>query len=193
MNYYQCNRIQGEFGSTQKIVIDGVTFDDKPFYEHHFNSRTSSPTLKWNWKSKCMPKIKFFIWLLVKDKGHTWNMLTRNQYLELGYNCVLRNRGLEETLAHLIFGCPFSTNCWYDLGNLLEDKMEIHDKKVQAKAIFSMSILHGNFLYKKQRNGKIIYSKPPSVDRWKKYSKRSLFPYTESKMRITKLFEIGQI
>jgi hypothetical protein len=42
------------------------------------------------WKSKCVPKIKFFAWLLLNDRLNTRNMLRRRyKHLDQGYSCAL--------------------------------------------------------------------------------------------------------
>ena len=78
----------------------------KRFYQHHFAAIRPPVTILWIWKAKCIPRIKFFSWLLLNDKLNTRNMLRRrNKFLE-DYSCVMCSSNTEETLEHLFFDCP---------------------------------------------------------------------------------------
>lgn len=61
----------------------------KRFYQHHFAAIKPPITILWIWKSNCIPRIKFFSWLLLNDKLNTRNMLRRrNKFLE-DYSCIM--------------------------------------------------------------------------------------------------------
>lgn len=38
------------------------------YYHHHFSSITTPVPISWLWKSKCVPRIKFFTWFLLNDR-----------------------------------------------------------------------------------------------------------------------------
>jgi hypothetical protein len=80
------------------------TYSSRKFYQHQFACLVPPKPLKWIWKSKCIPKIKFCDWLLLVDRLNTRNVLRRcNKFLEEGYNCAMYNIGDEETTLHLFF------------------------------------------------------------------------------------------
>lgn len=56
--------------------------------------------------------IRFFCWLLLKDRLSTRNILTRKNMALGSYNCVLCMGSIEKTWEHLFFQCPFSRSCW---------------------------------------------------------------------------------
>jgi queuine/archaeosine tRNA-ribosyltransferase len=60
----------------------------------------------WIWDSKCIPKIKFFSWLLFNDRLNTRNILKKKKVLDEGYNCALCHSGCEETMEHLFLTAP---------------------------------------------------------------------------------------
>jgi len=79
-------------------------YSSSKYYRYQFRSIQPHKALIWIWKTKCVPKIKFFTWLLLNDRLNTKNMLRRrNKFLEEGYNCVLCQEGVEETSEHLFF------------------------------------------------------------------------------------------
>lgn len=92
------------------------------YYKYHFITLQPQPTATWIWKSKCIPRIKFFAWLLLNDRLNTRNMLRRRKkFLEEGYNCVLCQLGVEETIEHIFFDCTLSVRRWFKLGIIWED------------------------------------------------------------------------
>jgi hypothetical protein len=74
------------------------------FYQHHFKSIQPPITMLWIWKSKCVPRINFFAWLL-NDKLNTRNILRRRKKFLEDYRCVMCQGNMEETLEHLFFDC----------------------------------------------------------------------------------------
>lgn len=93
------------------------SYTSSKYYQYHFSALAPPRTVTWIWKSKCVPKIKFFSWLLLNDRLNTRNMLRRwHKSLEEGYNCVLCQEGCEETIEHLFFNCPSSVTRWLALG-----------------------------------------------------------------------------
>ena len=56
--------------------------------------------------------IRFFFWLLLKDRLSTRELLRRRNMELPDYNCVHCNTPTEETLEHLFLHCPFAHNCW---------------------------------------------------------------------------------
>jgi hypothetical protein len=76
------------------------------YYQYQFRELKPSMLVLRIWESKCIPKIKFFAWLLLNDRINTRNMLRRRRkVLEEGYNCVMCQYSVEETV-HLFFDYP---------------------------------------------------------------------------------------
>jgi hypothetical protein len=130
-------------------------------------------TITWIWKSKCIPKIKFFAWLLLNDKLNTRNMLRgRNKFLEDGYNCPLCLNDLEETMEHLFFDCPSATNRWFALGIQWNENSNIHHKILLAEQQFNLPFFMEIFMIGaraiwNERNDYVFNHKPPSCASWK--------------------------
>jgi hypothetical protein len=66
------------------------------------------------WRAKITKKLKKFIWLVVRDRINSRNLLKRKNFKVQGddYSCVLCNLNIEEYTYHLLFQCPLSTECW---------------------------------------------------------------------------------
>ena len=47
------------------------------YYKFCFREITPHDAFKWLWKAKCVPKIKFFCWLLLSDRLNSRNMLKK--------------------------------------------------------------------------------------------------------------------
>lgn len=58
---------------------------------------------------------KILFWLVLKDRLSARELLRcKNMFLD-DYNCVLCSHGVEESLFHLLFHCPFAMACWNTL------------------------------------------------------------------------------
>lgn len=97
-----------------------------------------SLVFKWMWHSQVAGEIKFFFWLLLKDRLNTRGLLRRkNMYLD-EYTCVLCQLSAEETLEHLFFECPFSYQCWQQIGIQWITSVNIVERIVQARFDFGL-------------------------------------------------------
>jgi hypothetical protein len=91
----------------------GNNYAAKIFYNHVYDVLDTHPIFKIVWKSKCTPRIKFFFCLLLVDRLYTKTILTRrNIGARENDLCVMCNMGVNETIEHLFFNCPFSIQCW---------------------------------------------------------------------------------
>jgi hypothetical protein len=81
-------------------------YSPRKFYQHQYKDLHPKKSITWVWKSKCVPTIKFFAWLLLNDRLNTRNILRRRRkHLDEGYSCVLCHENIEETVEHLFFDC----------------------------------------------------------------------------------------
>jgi hypothetical protein len=79
-------------------------YTSKKFYSHVFQAFATHPIFKEVWKSGCMPRIKFFAWLILVDRLNTKTMLTRrNIHVHNDDLCVMCETRKEETIEHLFF------------------------------------------------------------------------------------------
>jgi hypothetical protein len=77
------------------------------FYEFLFSALPEDPALSAIWKSKRMPKLRVFGWLLLMDRLNTKDlMLSKNWHVDGGISCVLCTANTVETWEHLFFNVP---------------------------------------------------------------------------------------
>lgn len=155
-------------------------YTSSKYYHYHFSSLHPHRSVIWIWKSKCIPKIKFFAWRLLNDRLNSRNMLRkRNKFLEEGYNCALCQNSMEETIEHLFFDCPSAATRWFILGIVWEENVSIHEKIYIAKGDFQhpffMEIfLIGAWCLWNERNNLIFNRKVPSLSSWKATFKKEV-------------------
>jgi hypothetical protein len=83
------------------------------FYKFIFKGLPVIPALHSIWKSRALPKLKVFDWLLFMDRLNSKDLMNRKQWqIQGGMNCLLCNDGLPKTRDHLFFECPFAAECW---------------------------------------------------------------------------------
>lgn len=91
----------------------GNKYTSRCFYSHAFSNVEAHPIFKAMWKCSCIPRIKFFAWLVLVDRLNTKTMLRRRHInIQDDPLCVLCNTGAEEDIDHLFFDGPFATQCW---------------------------------------------------------------------------------
>jgi hypothetical protein len=143
------------------------------FYTLNFKLIETPTRFRWIWKTKVTKKLKIFIWLFFRDRLNSRNLLRRKKYKieEDNYNCVLCDLNNEESMYHLFFQCPFSTECWnldihwnhdiYFFDTIKEAKKNCqHDFFMEVFTIAAWEIW-------KQRNDKIFRGINPSLQSWK--------------------------
>jgi hypothetical protein len=87
------------------------------FYKFYFAILPSDNTCKAISKSRMLPKLKVFCWLLFHDRLNTLDIMDRKQWnVENGFDCVLCNSYSMETRDHLFFECHFAHACWEIIG-----------------------------------------------------------------------------
>jgi hypothetical protein len=87
----------------------GNDYSVKKFYNLVYDLIQAHPIFKSVWKSRCTPRVKFFIWLILVDRLNTKTMLSRRHIGErTNDHYVLCNPSENETLDHLFFLCPFA-------------------------------------------------------------------------------------
>jgi hypothetical protein len=160
-------------GKDSWIYIWGqYRYSSSKYYHYHFRDIQPNLTILWIWKSKCIPKIKFFAWLLLNDRLNTRNILRRRRkFLEDGYSCVLCLEDVEESVEHLFFDCNSTACRWFALGITWNAHLDIHQKIQAAELDFAQPFFMENFMIGawciwNERNDLIFNGKPPCLAAW---------------------------
>jgi hypothetical protein len=150
----------------------GNDYSVKKFYTLIYDLFQTHPIFKAVWRSRCIPRVKFFLWLILVDRLNTKTMLSRRNIGERNNDhCVLCNLCENETLEHLFFLCPFAIQCWNRLGFSWNINLSIEDRLLHACLQSGMpffleaSMLAAWELWK-IRNDLIFNRHPPSRHRW---------------------------
>jgi hypothetical protein len=148
-------------------------YTSSKFYQLSFVSLTPPAPFRWIWKTKCMPKIKFFAWLLLSDRLNTRDILRRRgKHLEEGYACPLCHDNVDETMLHLFFECSSVTTRWYMIGIQWSVQHNVFQMLEQKKAQLNIPCFMDLFMIAawciwKERNDFVFNGKPPSSADWK--------------------------
>jgi len=164
---------QTELNDEWSYIWGGGRYSASKFYRHSFIAVITPKPLKWIWKSKCVPKIKFFSWLLLKDKLNTRNMLRRRRkFLEEGYSCPVCLLDVEETRDHLFFGCSYARERWHILNINFNGNLGIYQRIKSAKRCFTQPFfmeifMIGAWCIWQERNAVVFENVAPDLHRWK--------------------------
>jgi hypothetical protein len=88
-------------------------YTSKSCYNALFEGALVSSSWRLNWKSWAPPRVKFFIWLACLDRCWTAERLARRG-LPHPARCLLCDQA-EETMMHLLTGCPFARTIWHEV------------------------------------------------------------------------------
>jgi hypothetical protein len=91
----------------------------------------------------------------------------RDKFLGESCNCILCQNGVEETIEHLFFDCPFAITRWFVLGILWDGDSNIHHEICIAiqqfkQPFFAEIFVIGAWTIWNERNDYIFNHKPPS-------------------------------
>jgi hypothetical protein len=149
-------------------------YSSRLYYKYCFRELKPHISIQWLWKSKSIPRMKFFGWLLLSDRINTRNMLRRRNFtLNTGYNCLLCDNPPEEMVEHLFFHCPFSQECWSRLHinwPLEHNRLQIieHGKTQWKDPLFMEVFLIGAWNIWKERNNLHFKNITPTAAAWKR-------------------------
>ena len=97
----------------RQFVWDSQQYSSARFYKFIFQPLPKDPAVISIWRSKSLPKLRVFDWLLLMDRLNTKDMMIRRHWhVEGGSACVLCSSAQLETRDHLFFSCPFTRQCW---------------------------------------------------------------------------------
>jgi hypothetical protein len=149
-------------------------YSSRLFYKYCFRELKPHISFQWLWKSKCIPKMKFFCWLVLSDIINTRNMIKRRNFiLNSGYSCPICDTPPEETVEHLFFHCPFSEECWSNLNlnwPMIGTRLQIIEQgKAQRKdPLFMEVFIVTAWSIWKERNNMLFNNITPTVEEWKR-------------------------
>ena len=157
---------------TWTFIWGNSQYTSSSFYRLAFRNSYTPRTFKWIWKSKCIPMLKFFAWLILLDRLNTKDMIRRrNFHVQPNAHCVMCTTSVEEDVNHLFFCCPFATSCCHKLGIQWTAANNIHDKILgtsrRSNILFFMEIfLIASWEIWNLRNSIIFYNGGPTIRLW---------------------------
>ena len=86
-------------------------------YTAQFEGQVLSSTSPTIWRNWAPPKCKFFTWLIIQNRVWTADRLQRRGWPNCGL-CPLCKQ-VQESAAHLLFQCRFTTRVWTEVVNWL--------------------------------------------------------------------------
>jgi hypothetical protein len=149
------------------------TYTSAKFYNFIFAQAPTDHALPSIWKSKCLPKLRVFAWLLMKDRLNTKDLIIRKSWkLDDGPSCVLCTNQMLETRDHLFFECPFAVACWeftgirWDSSELISPRFALARDSFIGPCFMEIAICAAWNIWK-ERNDLIFKQQNPSLRRWK--------------------------
>lgn len=136
-------------GDAWSFIWNNSAYSSQRFYGLNFIGLSPPIPFVWNWKTKCINKIKVFMWLLFCDLLNTRDMQDRRNCAQEDANltCALCALGVRETREHLFFTCPFSDECWRKIGFTWNSNLEFFSDVGFGKIMLQRKRLSGNFFY----------------------------------------------
>jgi hypothetical protein len=99
-----------------KIHGNHMKYPTKKVYLSLINNPPRAPApFKWIWRSACLPKHRFFFWLLIQDRLNNEDLTSRKNFHVTSKSCVLCDDNTDETLLHLFFSCDFNQTFWWKI------------------------------------------------------------------------------
>ena len=147
-------------------------FTSAEYYNFIFSGLSTKDIYQKVWKSKAPPKLKVFVWLLIRDRLNTKDMIIRRQWnIEDGPYCVLCNSNILESRDHLFFDCGFARRCWDTINITWDNNPDICVRIATARGVFTVPCFMEIFSCVawniwKTRNDKIFRQMIPHWGRW---------------------------
>jgi hypothetical protein len=90
-----------------------------------------------NINEKCLPKLRVFAWLLLKDRLDAKDLMQRkHRHIDGGADCVLCASHSLEARDHLFFNCEFASSCWGSRHVQWDTSLPISQRVFSARAAF---------------------------------------------------------
>ena len=157
----------------KQFVWGGTDYTAAKYYQFMFSRVSCEKGITMIWKTKCLPKLKVFLWLMFNDRLNTKDLMMRKHWqVPDGTNHVLCSHSRLEDREHLFFSCPFAVSCWAFIGVFWDTTRPMLDRVDSVKRSFAGPCFMEAFAcvsWKiwKIRNEAIFQSVQPSFRRWK--------------------------
>jgi hypothetical protein len=157
----------------QRPFTWGPSYTPSKFYNFLFGQLPTNMALNAIWKSKALPKQKVFVWLLMKDRLNTRDlMLRKHWHLDSEPHCVMCVSQVLETRDHLFFDCTSAKLCRDILDIHWDMALPLSEWYVAAKQAFigpcfMQVVACAAWNIWKERNDLIFQNLPSSVSRWR--------------------------
>jgi hypothetical protein len=117
------------------------TFSSSKLYNITFQSIHPTAAFNWILQYKVGKKFKIVVWLVFRDRINPKNILRRKGFLasDSNFYCTLCDLHCEDTTYHLLFCCPFSTECWNFVGFQWNHDLEFFSMIEASKGTFGHS------------------------------------------------------
>jgi len=153
--------IRDEEKDVWKFPWNSDRYVTKKVYLQIIKPPVAPAPFKWIWKSPCLPKHKFFCWLMMQDRLNTRDLLSRKNFHVETTDCVLCDGSVRETLQHLFFACSFSKRFWEKIGVHWDIALPLMPMLVDARSrttspFFNVALIAGSWSLWNHRN-KIIF------------------------------------
>jgi hypothetical protein len=162
-----------EHRSDQRTFVWGSKYTPSKFYNFLFAQLVRDVALNAIWKSRALPKLKVFVWLLFWDRLNTRDIMQRKHWhIDSGYECELCMSNTLETSQHLFLYCDFARQCWDFLHIQWDASLDLKQNFVAARSSFSGPCFFEVFACAawniwKARNDLVFNNIPSSLARWK--------------------------
>lgn len=161
-----------EANDQRSFIWGSSKYSPSKFYNFLFEQLPTDAAFKALWKSRMLPKLKVFLWLLFHDRLNTRDlMLRKSWHLESGPNCVLCMLQHLETRDHLFLDCQFAKECWEAIGISWDLSLPITRRFLLAKNFsgpcFMEVVSCAAWNIWKVRNDLIFKGQNSSFGRWK--------------------------
>jgi hypothetical protein len=150
-----------------------TAYTSAKFYNFIFDQAPRDLTLQSIWKSKCLPKVRVFTWLLLKDRLNTKDPMHRKNWkLDDGPACVLCAIQAPETRDHLFFQCSFAVSCWdfikiqWDCSLPISQRFTLACRLFDGPCFMEITTCAAWSIWK-ERNDYIFKKQTPYFGRWK--------------------------
>jgi hypothetical protein len=166
-------QLQPDAMDARSFCWGGTAYTSAKFYKFIFDAIPTNRALNSIWESRCLPKLKVFLWLVMMDRLNTQDiMLRKNWTIDGDTLCVMCNTQALETSHHLFFECPFAVNCWQKIQITWDTSVAVQDRILLAHnqftgPCFTEILACATWNIWKERNDFIFRGQDPSFPRWR--------------------------
>jgi hypothetical protein len=159
----------------------GERYTAAKFYQYIHSHMQAPKVYHWIWKSSCQMSIKFFVWMILKDRLNTRDMLQRRHWRVTDEtHCVMCSLHAHEDRVHLFFECNFSQRVWNYLQIAWASGDDVQAIVQAAKASFGKPFFMEVVATACRqiwllRNAKIFRHERPTFAKWKSNFVHNIF------------------